>query len=99
MRRRDALLVGAFWSGVALVFVCRIGQPAFLVLAVFAIWISASVWWAITFRTCRRLLRTRIAAGLCVHCGYDLRGVEGRLCPECGRLPTRVREPASGTRD
>lgn len=99
MLRRDALLKAAFWSGVALVFVCRIGEPAFLVLGVFAIWATTTAWWAISLQTCRRLRRTRVAAGLCVQCGYDVRGVEGRLCPECGRPPTRVEEPDTGTGD
>ncbi len=31
----------------------------------------------------KRIMRRRAARGLCLHCGYDLRGSIGR-CPECG---------------
>ena len=30
--------------------------------------------------------RRRMRRGLCIACGYDLRGASGR-CPECGRIP------------
>ena len=30
------------------------------------------------------LRRDRMRAGQCPHCGYDLRGNAGRVCPECG---------------
>jgi predicted amidophosphoribosyltransferase len=38
---------------------------------------------AILIEGMRPFLR-EAAGGLCVGCGYDLRGSEGR-CPECGR--------------
>ena len=38
-----------------------------------------------------RLLRTR--RGLCVHCGYDLRGNISGVCPECGK-PAPQRPPS-----
>lgn len=33
-------------------------------------------WW-------KRLRRRR--RGWCVHCGYDIKGLDGRVCPECGK--------------
>lgn len=42
------------------------------------------------------LRRKRLAEGLCVQCGYDLRGRgEGGECPECGRRAPS--SSASGT--
>ncbi len=29
----------------------------------------------------------RRAPGLCVKCGYDLRGADHKVCPECGSPP------------
>lgn len=33
--------------------------------------------------------------GLCVHCGYDLRGATGK-CPECGKWTVRPANSAQG---
>ncbi len=44
------------------------------------------VWFAVSFIVERRMERVRFDRdrnGLCVGCGYDLRGLNGR-CPECG---------------
>ena len=56
----------------------------------FVLWIAvnaARLIWVITGS--RKLSRrfARESAGLCVHCGYDLRGLEfNERCPECGGL-------------
>ena len=33
----------------------------------------------------KRVARARVARGLCLDCGYDLRATPGR-CPECGAM-------------
>jgi hypothetical protein len=38
-----------------------------------------------------RIRRLRERRGLCTGCGYDLRGLEGGRCPECGYV-NRVEE-------
>jgi hypothetical protein len=43
--------------------------------------------WIVAYRTRekQKLARSREARGLCVACGYDLRGNTSQRCPECGR--------------
>ena len=43
------------------------------------------------FREARRVrARQRAAAGLCAHCGYDLRGNTSGVCPKCGVAPSKL---------
>ncbi|HWE96971.1 MAG TPA: hypothetical protein VG269_23620 [Tepidisphaeraceae bacterium] len=46
-------------------------------------------------RRSRALFQHRKRMGLCVHCGYDLTGTDGK-CPECGKWTVR-RAVNSGT--
>ncbi|MGH7133343.1 MAG: hypothetical protein ACREJO_15525 [Phycisphaerales bacterium] len=48
-----------------------------LVIAVPTAWL----WWR------DRASRRRMLAGQCVKCGYDLAGLGGKPCPECGGIP------------
>lgn len=51
---------------------------------------TAWLWWR------DRPSRRRRLAGVCLKCGYDLRGLgEGRLCPECGDKLRRSTGPVS----
>jgi hypothetical protein len=56
-----------------------------------------AVWGIVHFLATRRavVLAHRTQAGLCLRCGYDLRGTLDR-CPECGAIPTQ--EPQSRER-
>ncbi len=50
------------------------------------------------------LRRKRLAEGMCVHCGYDLRGGTDvdpatSLCPECGLPPFTSPEPVKEPRN
>jgi membrane protein implicated in regulation of membrane protease activity len=44
----------------------------------------------------RRRALDRERRGLCSRCGYDLRGTRHELCPECGLLVLRRRDPVTG---
>ena len=58
-------------------------------------WLLVALTAAAPFRALVRFRRrcTRACRGLCVSCGYDLRGTPGR-CPECGAAPLRIPEAA-----
>lgn len=55
----------------------------------------STILWLLTLDpfTARRMLR--IKHGLCIKCGYDLRGAEHNACPECGvELYARAKAPS-----
>jgi hypothetical protein len=43
----------------------------------------------------QRRQEERRARGLCLTCGYDLRGISSTLCPECGSAQSRSGIPVS----
>jgi len=57
--------------------------------AVYATWTTWLVVYAVSFTIVTHLLRRRFVrrwpAGYCATCGYDLRGLPERRCPECGK--------------
>ncbi len=54
--------------------------PGFVINTVF----YAAILWLLTFGpfAARRIIRSK--RGRCIKCGYDLRGAEHEVCPECG---------------
>jgi hypothetical protein len=74
--------------------------------ASFPHWLPSAVCWLLTLRHIRRFTlripeRKRRRRGQCIDCGYDLQGIEGDRCPECGRpmpitVATSKPAPASG---
>ncbi len=54
--------------------------PGFAINTIF----YAAILWLLTLGpfNARRFIRRK--RGLCINCGYDLRGAEHEVCPECG---------------
>jgi hypothetical protein len=50
-----------------------------------------TIWFAVSQYLMHRVRRFRIANGLCLQCGYDIRSNIDR-CPECGAMVPRHRE-------
>lgn len=52
--------------------------------AIAAVWLAAALPLTIRDRVRSARARRRAAAGQCQKCGFDLAGLDGRPCPECG---------------
>jgi hypothetical protein len=91
------ILVGSYALGWAVIgelsAACYL--PAYCVIVAY---------WYCTHRRLRKRVQAIITAELgdgklhhCLDCGYDLRGSDGELCPECGQ-PIRVAPPSEPSR-
>ena len=65
--------------------------PHWLAIAILAV---IPVWWIIHVRR----HRAKFSAGVCSHCGYDLRATPYR-CPECGAVPAAMAAGSHPTPD
>ena len=57
-------------------------RPVWTGFAINSVLFAAVLWTPFVPFTLRRLIRRK--RGHCIKCGYDLRGVEHEVCPECG---------------
>ena len=65
-------------------------RPIWPGFAINTLFYAAIVWMPFAPFVLRRHIRRK--RGRCLKCGYDLRGAEHEVCPECGQKPeTRVR--------
>lgn len=68
-------------------------------------WITVPIWIplvaaaGVTARAWRRHRRARRGPGACLACGYDLAGLTGGVCPECGAngVPDECRRVSANT--
>lgn len=66
--------------------------PGFLLLVAAVCGVLAGLEWAMKIPRRLRANRRR-RRGCCERCGYDLSGIDGAMCPECGTNP---RQPTDG---
>ncbi len=71
--------VGECWCAKAITHYAGFGAPAWFVLIVLAVYPGG-----VLLRIVADRGRFRSRDGLCVACGYDLRGNTSGVCPECG---------------
>lgn len=91
-------------SGVPLL-VNLIGAPQFVRTAALLLFFATYVWFLLSFLPAARrralhaeLAERNIRPPHCVLCGYDLRGIESGVCPECGgRFASGQPTPAGDT--
>lgn len=79
------------WVAILLVLFAVVPGAAVILVGVLAMFVAPADY---------DLRRKRLAQGLCVHCGYDLRGTAGTpgasgLCPECGKPPLESPGPVT----
>ncbi len=84
---QDLARIPLWWSSNDVLVPLRPLLLAFAVNSLFYAIVSASVLASIV--ALRRVIRRR--RGRCIKCGYDLRGAEHEVCPECGAQPSRQR--------
>jgi len=62
-------------------------------------WLVATCWHYAVFGSvvlwAVRARMRRLSGSHCAGCGYDLAGIEGPVCPECGRARVTATAPAS----
>jgi hypothetical protein len=76
------ILAGVIGGYKAMTIVIRVRQPWLWLAAAGALGANLLLWlWIVRPEQIRR---KRLDNGLCVHCGYDLRGNVSDVCPECG---------------
>ena len=81
-----ALFVFILSLGFCVVAICKWNRmDARTLIAAFGTALGTGLaWWGISQPVTRHLHRKRQRLGLCLKCGYDLRGSNKR-CPECGK--------------
>ena len=78
-----ALCVMAFIFAVAAV-ISHTDEPFQIAAIAFVIGVAVVVGGFLLIYASDRIMAKRVPVNCCSNCGYDLRGLPGRRCPECG---------------